>query len=368
MPVRPLSPASSWKSLSSPTREAAIQEVYASLAVPGPGVRLLAFDDGGIRGLTMLLLLRKLFLRIQQASCLPAMPLPCEYFDIIAGSGTGGFIALLLGRLRLSIETAIECYARLVRQVFAQIKGDGSFPVTPLEKVLKEVSRRYGDGEDTPIIDTQPVVCKTFVCAREDDGRGNITLRRIRTYAHPIEPGLQCTLTEAVRATMGHPAFFKPLSAQRGNSTVTFLDAGDEHRNPVFDLLDEADLIYPARHIAYYLSLGAGTASTVGENSSRLFANRPRLPTPTLTALRHIADCCDARAASFEAKHEQLRTKYYRLTPSQPLRDGRIPWEEMEDLDAIVTPYFASVKDQVRILAGLMKHQKALIMARGGRN
>ncbi|TRM59207.1 hypothetical protein BD626DRAFT_608564 [Schizophyllum amplum] len=137
MAARALSPSSSFKSTSGQTRESAIQEVYASLAVPGPGVRLLALDDGGIRGLSMLLLVRDIFHHIQRASGLPSLPLPCEYFDIIAGSGTGGLIALMLGRLRLSIEDAIECYTRIVGQVFSQIKADGSFKATSFEKLSR---------------------------------------------------------------------------------------------------------------------------------------------------------------------------------------------------------------------------------------
>ncbi|KAL1760239.1 acyl transferase/acyl hydrolase/lysophospholipase [Schizophyllum commune] len=367
MAVRALSKASSWNSGPNPSREAAIQEVYASLTVPGPGVRLLAFDDGGIRGLTMLLLLRKIFVRVQQAACLPAMPLPCEYFDIIAGSGTGGCIALLLGRLQLPIETAIECYAQIVKQVFAQIKGDGSFRPSQLEKVIREISRRYGDGEDTPLLDTQSSACKTFVLTREDAGFGNTSLRRLRTYTHRTEPTAQLTLVEAVRATMGNPTFFKPLMVGRGPATVTFLDAGDHHCNPVSDLLDEASLVYPTRHVAYLLSLGPGTASTVGENSSRIFSTHPRLPLPTLAAIRHLAQCCDEIAASVERGHGDLGRRYFRLTPNKPMRDGRIPWEGVEDLDALVTPYFETVQQQVRILTTLMRNQRSSNDVRGGR-
>ena len=78
------------------------------MTLPQPGVRLLAFgtlstflsfatefdhipaDDGGSRGLAMLLQLRNVMREFQQDACLRTLPLPCERFDIIAGSGTGG--------------------------------------------------------------------------------------------------------------------------------------------------------------------------------------------------------------------------------------------------------------------------------------
>jgi patatin-like phospholipase/acyl hydrolase len=32
-------------------------------------------------------------------------PLPCEYFDLICGTSTGGLIAIMLGRLRMVCKT-----------------------------------------------------------------------------------------------------------------------------------------------------------------------------------------------------------------------------------------------------------------------
>ena len=32
------------------------------------------------------------------------IPKPCDHFDLIVGTGTGGLIALMLGRLRLDLE------------------------------------------------------------------------------------------------------------------------------------------------------------------------------------------------------------------------------------------------------------------------
>jgi len=63
--------------------------------------RILSLDGGGIRGLSSLLILRTIMERIKLANQLSQTPKPCEYFDLIGGTSTGGLIAIMLGRLRL---------------------------------------------------------------------------------------------------------------------------------------------------------------------------------------------------------------------------------------------------------------------------
>ena len=36
---------------------------------------------------------------IERQTNAPVTPLPCQYFDLIGGTSTGGLIALMLGRL-----------------------------------------------------------------------------------------------------------------------------------------------------------------------------------------------------------------------------------------------------------------------------
>jgi patatin-like phospholipase/acyl hydrolase len=38
---------------------------------------------------------------IERQSGAERTPLPCEYFDLIGGTNTGGLIAIMLGRLRM---------------------------------------------------------------------------------------------------------------------------------------------------------------------------------------------------------------------------------------------------------------------------
>jgi hypothetical protein len=78
------------------------------------------------------------------------IPKPCDHFDLIVGTGTGGLIALMLGRLRLDLETCKELYVRLTRIVFETDKTIAGIPyrstlfkATKLEEAIKECVREH---------------------------------------------------------------------------------------------------------------------------------------------------------------------------------------------------------------------------------
>lgn len=87
-------------------------------------------------------------------------PRPCDHFDIIAGTGTGGLIALMLGRLRMDIETCKETYVRLTKRVFETDKTFAGIPyrstlfkASKLEEAIREVVREntvVGDEGEAP--------------------------------------------------------------------------------------------------------------------------------------------------------------------------------------------------------------------------
>lgn len=45
-------------------------------------------------------------------------PKPCEYFDLIGGTSTGGLIAIMLGRLKMDVGDCIKAYIQLSEDVF----------------------------------------------------------------------------------------------------------------------------------------------------------------------------------------------------------------------------------------------------------
>jgi hypothetical protein len=83
------------------------------------------------------------------------IPKPCDHFDLIVGTGTGGLIALMLGRLRLDIETCKDVYVRMTKRVFETDKTIAGIPyrstlykASKLEEAIRECVREHTVFED----------------------------------------------------------------------------------------------------------------------------------------------------------------------------------------------------------------------------
>ena len=83
------------------------------------------------------------------------IPKPCDYFDLIAGTGTGGLIAIMLGRLRLDLETCKDVYVRMTKRVFETDKTIAGIPyrstlfkASKLEEAIKECVREHTTFEE----------------------------------------------------------------------------------------------------------------------------------------------------------------------------------------------------------------------------
>lgn len=91
------------------------------------------------------------------------LPRPCDYFDIIGGTGTGGLIALMLGRMRMDIESCKEYYVELTRYVFITDKtlmgvpyGKTLFKASRLEEAIRHCVRESTRSESDKIIPHSP--------------------------------------------------------------------------------------------------------------------------------------------------------------------------------------------------------------------
>ena len=78
------------------------------------GLRILALDGGGSRGMVAVTTVRCLMEKIG-SGCEPA-----DSFDIIAGTSTGGIIAFLTGLKQETSAEAVERYNQLIKQIFVK--------------------------------------------------------------------------------------------------------------------------------------------------------------------------------------------------------------------------------------------------------
>jgi len=71
----------------------------------------------------------------------------------------------MLGRLRMDIDTAIDAYNNLVRQVFSDPKqwpSNGRFKATKLKEVIQSVVRNASGDAEEPLLEVNNAsICRT---------------------------------------------------------------------------------------------------------------------------------------------------------------------------------------------------------------
>jgi hypothetical protein len=98
-----------------------VMSVYET-ALANPSINL---DGGGIRGVSSLLILRDLMSKInsQIEHATPAGETlqhvePHHIFELVAGTSTGGLIAIMLGKLNMSLDDCIAAYHDVSKTIF----------------------------------------------------------------------------------------------------------------------------------------------------------------------------------------------------------------------------------------------------------
>ena len=154
--------------------------------MPGRELNLLSLDGGGIRGLSSLQILKQLMENVMVQNQLPSIPKPCDYFDMIGGTSTGGYIpktpwidrtllsndsliAIMLGRLKMDIDSCIEAYTNMSDSIFRKThhrinakngKIQGRFDTQELERAMKQVIIGAGVDENALLMDEAGTPCR----------------------------------------------------------------------------------------------------------------------------------------------------------------------------------------------------------------
>lgn len=120
---------------------------------------VLSIDGGGFKGLACLLILSHLMAEISAGNDEDTPPpAPCQIFDLICGTSTGGLIAILLGRFGLTCGEAIEVYREIGAMMFGgetnsgkiwgHIIQKGHLPSAMFDRKLEDLTAKYTGSKD----------------------------------------------------------------------------------------------------------------------------------------------------------------------------------------------------------------------------
>ena len=155
-----------------------------------------------------------------------------------------------------------------------------------------------------------------------------------RTYQAPKYPAPNCTIWEAVRATSAAPAFFKRIVIDG----EPYVDGGMGCNNPVQQVLQEAELMFPDGQVACIISIGNGQAQTI--SIPKPGWSQGMLPLTAVDAMQRIATDCVESAQVAARRFEGTPGTYFRFNVEQGLQEvGLEQWERLEELSALTGNY-----------------------------
>jgi patatin-like phospholipase/acyl hydrolase len=276
---------------------------------------------------------------------------PCEYFDLIAGSSTGGLIAIMLGRLGYTVDECIEKFKGLARTVFTHptrrrliFRSSWKYAGSTLEDAIKEFIDR--DNMMRPG-DSDPHHCFTFVVAHDVKRQPVI----IRTY--PIRDASDFSqrtsslhIWEACRATSAAPTYFPSFHMGQDE----FLDGGLRDNNPVRLALKEArHLTSSSRPVECLVSIGTGSASNQALRVSHKFST-------SITRSLHIDMMFTVMDTEKAHQHlgkiaKQSSIKYFRFNSPGANRVALDEYNKMEKFENLVDNYLRRERIQSDIQA-----------------
>ncbi|KAF2187332.1 FabD/lysophospholipase-like protein [Zopfia rhizophila CBS 207.26] len=276
-------------------------------------LRLLALDGGGVRGLLTLQILKPLMKTIN-----PESPLkPCDYFDIIRGTSTGGLVLINLQ--------------------------------DELERAIREIVVKQGLAEDALLKDALDAKCKVFVCATSS-ATGDMV--RLTSYRSPRsrERLLRTTkIWEAGRATSAASSFFDPITIS--DFGESFVDGATGANNPVYEVWNEAQDVWPSGSledkVKCLVSIGMGVPSLVPFKANLIDIRQSLLA--VATEMEKTAERFSRDKSRFDDAG-----RYYRFSVLTGLED--IGLEESKQRNAIIAATDRYIESQA-----VFKQMKACV-------
>ena len=234
-------------------------------------------DGGGVRGLSSLLILKALMVQINQTLATLGTSFgelhPHHVFQLVAGTSTGGLIALMLGKMGMTVDECITQYEELSKVIFGKkhLRGRITRGLAPakysgkrlrncIQRLLRDcqldenLSMRHetdrvawyvpamlrvfpsgilnmANSQDEAhlanISTISAVVCREHCSSSQYSKLKN---KAVPICSLPCKDNLVCKVCDAARATSAAPTFFPVMRIE----DRFFTDGGFENNNPSF--------------------------------------------------------------------------------------------------------------------------------------
>ncbi|KAB8217841.1 acyl transferase/acyl hydrolase/lysophospholipase [Aspergillus novoparasiticus] len=344
-----------------------------------PGLAVLSFDGGGVRGYSSLLIVEALMCAIQREMKLETVPRPCEYFNIIGGTSSGGLNAILLGRLGMSAEQALEAYRRVAKLAFTPVphfpfSPQGAYSGRNLKKAIQDELERHviGDREAAlaeeirtsgdeasakaivakraenarDLLYYDPTACRTVVLAKTTTDVG---ARPTLFKSYATDPRwMSCKIWEIARATSAATTFFPSIKI--GRDKIEFLDTALGNNNPCDTLFDEISREFPENNIYCMVSVGTGLQKAIELKNNRL---------SILRSLAKLATNSNAVHSAMAQRHGSNKPRvYWRFDEDAGLHDVELDnWDAMSKVAGHTSNYInkPEVQNEMNELASCIK-------------
>jgi len=230
----------------------------ADPTTPNGPLRVLALDGGGIRGVIPATLLADIERRCGKRIG--------ELFDLIAGTSTGGILALGLttpdpadpGRPRYAAQDLVDLYTEKGRLIFRSslwyrlvtLFGlfGSKYVVSGLDKTLADY---FGDAR------LKEAVAEVLITSYDLEGRDSWFLARHKARA---DPGSDFPIRHVARATSAAPTYFRPEQLLVDPPTA-MVDGGVFANNPAMCAYVEAIKLHGYQDVLV-VSIGTGQVKT----------------------------------------------------------------------------------------------------------
>jgi patatin-like phospholipase/acyl hydrolase len=305
--------------------------------------RILSIDGGGIRGIIPGQVLIEVERKLQQASNNPGARI-ADYFDLVAGTSTGGILTCIYlcpdrsqpPRPLFSAQEAVDLYFERGDEIFDipiwhKVKSAGGlldekYPADGLEEALEDY---LGDMKLSELL--RPCLVTAYDIK-------NRKAHFFRQHRAAVKPNREFLVRDACRATSAAPTFFECARAKSdANKSFPLIDGGVFANNPALCAYAEARGLegQPTAREMAILSLGTGAVNKSYDYKSAKDWGAAEWIRPVIDIMMSgVAETVDFQLRQIY-RAVNAEDQYLRIQLDLPPRNAEMDNAEQENLDEL---------------------------------